>query len=108
MSALLQITDMPYRASMSATPDRLPKEFPSGKASLSLAPAPRACAFVFIENLPQLAQAYGSNFAMSVSREIRRRLCARFLTSVKADLACLRDDCFLLWSNDSFTRDDGS
>ena len=105
MSALLQITDVPYRASMPAKPDRLPKVSSLGRSSLSLVPAQRACAFVLIENLPQLAQAYGPDFAMSVSREIRRRICARFLTSVKNDLACLRDDCFLLWSNDSFARD---
>ncbi|MDP9894862.1 EAL domain-containing protein (putative c-di-GMP-specific phosphodiesterase class I) [Variovorax boronicumulans] len=108
MSAVLQITDTPYRASMSTVPDLPPKNTFSGNASPFLAPPRRACAFVFIENLPQLAQVYGPDFATSVSREIRRRLCARFLTSVKTDLACLRDDCFLLWSNDSFARDDCS
>ncbi|MBT2336334.1 EAL domain-containing protein [Variovorax paradoxus] len=62
----------------------------------------RHCAFIFIANLPHLVEAYGLDFAMAVSREIKRRLCASFLTSVDTDLACLRDDCFLLWSNAAF------
>lgn len=62
----------------------------------------RQCAFVFIANLAQLADAYGQPLASSVSREIQRRLCAHFVTSAASDLACIRDDCFLLWVNDAF------
>jgi len=62
----------------------------------------RACAYVFISNLPHLAQAYGSEFASAASLEVQRRLCAHFLVSATTDLARLRDDCFLLWANDAF------
>lgn len=62
----------------------------------------RRCAFILIANLPHLVEAYGPDFAVAVSREIRRRLCAGFLTSIDTDLACLREDCFLLWCNDAF------
>ena len=105
MSALLQTTGMPFRSIRQKAPVfHAPKDLNSWRAPTvpPVAPARRACAFVFIANLPHLVEAYGLDFAMSVSREIRRRLCASFLTSVQADLACLRDDCFLLWSNDAF------
>jgi len=110
MSALPQIADMPFRSCMSTVPIQAPRNCSLRKVSQPQPHAPirRACAFVLIENFPQLAEAYDLDFAKSVSREIRQRLCARFLTSVKADLACLRDDCFLLWSNDFFMKDDGS
>jgi EAL domain-containing protein (putative c-di-GMP-specific phosphodiesterase class I) len=62
----------------------------------------RACAYVFIGNLPQLSQAYGIDFAMAVSREVRRRLCFSFVRTESTDFAFLRDDCYLLWSNESF------
>jgi EAL domain-containing protein (putative c-di-GMP-specific phosphodiesterase class I) len=62
----------------------------------------RSCAYVFIGNLPQLSQAYGIDFAMAVSREIRRRLCVSFVRAESTDIAFLRDDCYLLWSNESF------
>lgn len=62
----------------------------------------RACAYVFISNLPHLAQAYGSEFASAASLEVQRRLSAHFLVSAATDLARLRDDCFLLWANDAF------
>jgi EAL domain-containing protein (putative c-di-GMP-specific phosphodiesterase class I) len=62
----------------------------------------RACAYVFISNLPHLAQAYGQDFASAASLEVQRRLCAHFLTSAANDMARLRDDCFLLWANDAF------
>ena len=65
-------------------------------------PAHRACAFVFIGNLPHLSQAYGIDFAMELSREVRRRLCALFVHSERKDFAALRDDCCLLWSNERF------
>lgn len=65
-------------------------------------PRHRPCAYVFIANLPHLAEAYGQDFASSASREIQRRLCANFLCSAETDLARLRDDCFLLWANDAF------
>src|SRR4051812_29495061 len=104
MSALPQIADMPFRSRTSTVPTQAPRNCSLRKVSQPQprVPVRRACAFVLIENLPQLAEAYDPDFARSVSREIRQRLCARFLTSVKADLACLRDDCFLLWSNDFF------
>ncbi|WP_280807188.1 EAL domain-containing protein [Variovorax boronicumulans] len=89
---------MPFLSSGSAAPVfKAPKARPA-------VPARRACAFVFIANLPHLVEAYGLDFAISVSCEVKRRLCASFLTSVQADLACLRDDCFLLWSNDAFAN----
>ncbi|MDM0010507.1 EAL domain-containing protein [Variovorax sp. J22G73] len=66
------------------------------------AAAPRACAYVFISNLPHLAQAYGQDFASAASLEVQRRLCAHFITSAAHDMARLRDDCFLLWANDAF------
>ena len=62
----------------------------------------RACAYVFIGNLSQLSQVYGSDFATAVSREIRRRLCFSFVRKESSDFASLRDDCHLLWSNESF------
>ncbi|MGF6348933.1 EAL domain-containing protein (putative c-di-GMP-specific phosphodiesterase class I) [Variovorax sp. W2I14] len=110
MSALPQIADVPLRAAMPAVPAQAPKNCSLRKVAQPRPRAPirRACAFVLIENLPQLAEAYDLDFASRVSREIRQRLCARFSTSVKADLACLRDDCFLLWSNDFFMKDDCS
>lgn len=110
MPALSQITDMPLRSCMPTVPAQVPKNCSLRKVPQSPPHAPirRACAFVLIENLPQLAEAYDLDFARSVSHEIRQRLCARFLTSVKADLASLRDDCFLLWGNDFFMKDDCS
>ncbi|MDM0004935.1 EAL domain-containing protein [Variovorax sp. J22G73] len=63
---------------------------------------PRACAYVFISNLPHLAQAYGQDFASAASLEVQRRLCAHFLRTAATDMARLRDDCFLLWANDAF------
>lgn len=71
-------------------------------ASTANAAARRACAYVFIANLPHLAEAYGQDFASAASLEVQRRLCASFLTSAASDLARLRDDCFLLWANDAF------
>jgi EAL domain-containing protein (putative c-di-GMP-specific phosphodiesterase class I) len=71
-------------------------------ASAVPGPARRACAFVFIANLPHLSEAYGLDFALGVSREIKRRLSAGFMRSAETDLACLRDDCFLLWSSEAF------
>lgn len=62
----------------------------------------RACAYVFISNLPHLAQAYGQDFASAASLEVQRRLCAHFLGAAATDMARLRDDCFLLWANDAF------
>jgi EAL domain-containing protein (putative c-di-GMP-specific phosphodiesterase class I) len=83
---------------------------PAARAERSLRPAApaapavprRACAYVFISNLPHLAQAYGQEFASAASLEVQRRLCAHFLTSAADDMARLRDDCFLLWANDAF------
>lgn len=68
----------------------------------------RACAYVFIANLPHLVEAYGQDFASAASLEIQCRLCAHFVTSAATDMARLRDDCFLLWANAAFvcgTRD---
>jgi len=62
----------------------------------------RACAFVFIENLPHLVEVYGQDFASAASRELHRRLCAHFVVSPSSHLARLRDDCFLIWSNKAF------
>lgn len=62
----------------------------------------RACAFVFVANLPLLAEAYGQDFASAASLEIQRRLCANFVVSPSSDMARLRDDCFLLWRNEAF------
>lgn len=62
----------------------------------------RACAFVFIENLPHLVEVYGQDFASAASREVYRRLCTNFVVSPASDLARLRDDCFLIWSNEAF------
>ncbi|MGJ7566026.1 EAL domain-containing protein [Variovorax sp. GB1R11] len=62
----------------------------------------RACAYVFISNLPHLAQAYGQDFASAASLEVQRRLCTHFLSAAATDMARLRDDCFLLWANDAF------
>lgn len=62
----------------------------------------RACAFVFVANLPLLAEAYGQDFASAASLEIQRRLCANFVVSPSSDMARLRDDCFLLWHNEAF------
>src|SRR4051812_21046323 len=80
---------------------------PAARAERSLRPAApavprRACAYVFISNLPHLAQAYGQEFASAASLEVQRRLCAHFLASAADDMARLRDDCFLLWANDAF------
>ncbi|WP_198083841.1 EAL domain-containing protein [Variovorax sp. E3] len=69
-------------------------------------PQRRACAYIFIANLPHLAEAYGQDFASSASCEIQRRLCAGFLRTSETDLARLRDDCFLLWANDAFAAAD--
>lgn len=62
----------------------------------------RACAFVFVANLPLLAEAYGQDFASAASLEIQRRLCANFVVSPPSDMARLRDDCFLVWHNEAF------
>lgn len=114
MSALSQTTDRPLRPRRSIAPafhmpihDRVasadtPKDRTVWNAQAASVARRRDCAFVFIANLPHLVEAYGLDFAMAVSREIKRRLCASFLTSAETDLACLRDDCFLLWSNDAF------
>ncbi len=104
------IADVPKDQAAWAAPSEspVPSALPlASTGDAPAAPAPgaaprRSCAFVFIANLPHLVEAYGLDFAMSVSREIKRRLCASFLTAVETDLACLRDDCFLLWSNDAF------
>lgn len=66
----------------------------------------RACAFIVIPNFAHLAEAYGPSFASGVSREIKRRLCAGFVTDEETDLVCLRDDCFLLRANDAFSSGD--
>ena len=72
-------------------------------AAPALQTAPRrACAYVFIANLPHLIEAYGQDFGAAASLEIQRRLCTHFLTSAATDMARLRDDCFLLWANDAF------
>jgi EAL domain-containing protein (putative c-di-GMP-specific phosphodiesterase class I) len=98
MSALLQTTDMPLRPTRPTAPAfNTPGVLPA-------VPARRDCAFVFIANMPHLVEAYGPDFAMSVSREIKRRLCASFVISTETDLACLRDDCFLLWRNAAFAK----
>lgn len=62
----------------------------------------RACAFVFIENLPHLAEVYGQDFAAAASREVYHRLRIHFVMAPSSDLARLRDDCFLIWSNEAF------
>ncbi|MDN6887816.1 EAL domain-containing protein [Variovorax sp. CAN2819] len=64
--------------------------------------ARRACAFVFIANLPHLAEAYGQDFASAASLEVQRRLCATFTSLPSCDMARLRDDCFLVWANEAF------
>ncbi|WP_432726640.1 EAL domain-containing protein [Variovorax sp. W6] len=64
--------------------------------------ARRACAFVFVANLPHLAEAYGQDFASAASLEVQRRLCANFTALPSSDMARLRDDCFLLWANEAF------
>jgi len=64
--------------------------------------ARRACAFVFIANLPHLVEAYGQDFASATSLEVQRRLCANFISLPSSDMARLRDDCFLLWENEAF------
>lgn len=62
----------------------------------------RVCPFVCIGNLSCLAKVYGTDFAMFASLEIKRRVHSMFVASTANDLACLREDCFLLWSNASF------
>jgi EAL domain-containing protein (putative c-di-GMP-specific phosphodiesterase class I) len=64
--------------------------------------ARRACAFVFIANLPHLAEAYGQDFASAASLEVQRRLCANFTALPTSDMSRLRDDCFLVWANEAF------
>jgi len=71
-------------------------------ASVERAAARRACAFVFIANLPHLAEAYGQDFASAASLEVQRRLCAGFTSLPSSDMARLRDDCFLVWANEAF------
>ncbi|QRF63264.1 EAL domain-containing protein [Variovorax paradoxus] len=39
---------------------------------------------------------------MAVSREVRRRICLSFVRTMGTDFAFPRDDCCLLWSNESF------
>ncbi|WP_295987885.1 EAL domain-containing protein [uncultured Variovorax sp.] len=78
---------------------------PVAKAASALAQRAathRACAFVFIVNLPHLAQAYGQDFASAASLEVQRRLCAGFTSLPSSDMARLRDDCFLVWDNEAF------
>jgi EAL domain-containing protein (putative c-di-GMP-specific phosphodiesterase class I) len=86
-----------------------PLSSPSGRSPISSecgqaihAARRRVCAFVFIVNLPCLAEVYGVDFAMLASLEIRRRIQAMFVATTANDLTCLREDCFLLWSNASF------
>jgi EAL domain-containing protein (putative c-di-GMP-specific phosphodiesterase class I) len=60
----------------------------------------RACAFVFIANFPHLAEAFSEDFAAAASREVRRRLAVFSRTTARDQMVQLRNDCFLLWSED--------
>ncbi len=62
----------------------------------------RAWAFIVIPNFRHLAQAYGSSFARGVSQEIEQRLRTCFATAHGADLVRVRDDGFLLRTNEAF------
>jgi EAL domain-containing protein (putative c-di-GMP-specific phosphodiesterase class I) len=64
----------------------------------------RSCAFVVIPNFAHLRDAYGLPFALCVSHEIKSRICLQFVDCESTDLVCLRDDCFLLWTNNAFAR----
>lgn len=90
-----------------------PREGPVAQFPVPSAPLPsgtgapvRACAFVFIANLPQLMEVYGAEFALHASIEIKYRLLTSFVSVADADLAMLRHDCFLLWSNPAFPVED--
>ena len=98
------------------SPPFLPRGGPSAQLPVHSAAAPpmpgtgaplRACAFVFIANLPQLMEVYGAEFALHASIEIKYRLLTSFVSLADADLAMLRHDCFLLWSNPAFPVEDG-
>lgn len=64
----------------------------------------RSCAFIVISNFAHLREAYGLPFALGVSLEIKSRIGLRFIARGSTALVCLRDDCYLLWTNSSFTR----
>ena len=93
-----------------AAPRHAPMPRPAASMAVPTVPgagAPvRACAFVFIANLPQLMEVYGAEFALHASIEIKYRLLTGFVSVADADLAMLRHDCFLLWSNPAFPVED--
>ncbi len=70
---------------------------PTETTIAGLATHRRTCAYVFIANLPHLADAYGQDFASVVSSELQRRLSVHALAVDATGIARLRTDCFLLW-----------
>lgn len=84
------------RVRRGAAPANRPHRRPDGWGRSML--RRQTCAFVFIANLPHLAEAFGAEFAAATSREVARGLLA-FVDVANGDrLLTLRDDCFLIWS----------